>query len=69
MSIYPLSRFFIESLRADEAPMLGTGMSIAQNVSLLILLCAAALWFYILRQPKRTAFPRIQPAAESRARS
>jgi phosphatidylglycerol:prolipoprotein diacylglycerol transferase len=50
ISIYPVTRFFIEGLRTDEAEVAGTGMSIAQNVSLLLLLCAAGLWFYILRQ-------------------
>ena len=55
MSIYPVTRFLIEGLRSDEAPVLGA-MSIAQCVSLLILVCAAALWFYILRQPKALAF-------------
>ncbi len=46
MSIYPVTRFLIEGLRTDEGPVLGTGMSISQNVSLLMLICAAALWFY-----------------------
>jgi len=54
MSTYPVTRFFIESLRSDEAPIFGTGMSISQNVSLVLLVCAAALWFYILRQPRGT---------------
>lgn len=56
MSIYPVTRFLIEGLRTDEAAVLGTGMSIAQCVSILLLACAAALWAYILRQPKGTAF-------------
>ena len=51
MSIYPVTRFLIESLRSDEAAVLGTGMSISQNVSLVLLVCAAALWFYLCRQP------------------
>ena len=34
--------------------MLGTGLTISQNVSLLLLLCAAAVWFYVLRQPRGT---------------
>ncbi len=55
ISIYPVTRFMIETLRTDEAAIAGTGMSISQNVSLLILACAAGLWFYILRQPKRLA--------------
>lgn len=56
LTIYPVTRFFIESLRSDEAPILGTGLSIAQNVSIVLLLCAAALWYYVLRQPKGLAF-------------
>jgi phosphatidylglycerol:prolipoprotein diacylglycerol transferase len=52
ISIYPVTRFLVETLRTDEAAIAGTGMSISQNVSLLILACAAALWFYLLRQPK-----------------
>lgn len=55
MSTYPITRFYIEGLRSDEAPIFGTGMSISQNVSLVLLVCAVALWIYILRQPKRIA--------------
>lgn len=58
MSISPVARFLIEWLRSDEAHVLDTGMSISQNVSILLLICAAALWFYILRQPRGTAFAR-----------
>jgi len=58
MSIQPVTRFLIESLRSDEAAVLGTGMTISQNISLLFLICAAALWFYILRQARGTAFQR-----------
>ena len=62
MSIYPVTRFLIEGLRTDEAAVLGTGMSIGQCVSLLLLVCAAALWFYILRQPKAvTSFANTSP--------
>ncbi len=53
ISVYPITRFLIESLRCDEAAVFGTGMSIAQNVSIVLLIAAAALWFYILRQPLR----------------
>jgi len=56
ISIYPITRFFIESLRTDEAAVGGTGMSISQNVSLLLFACAAALWFHILRRPPQLAF-------------
>jgi phosphatidylglycerol---prolipoprotein diacylglyceryl transferase len=56
MSIAPVTRFLVECLRSDEAAVFGTGMSISQNVSLLLLVCAAALWFYVLRQPRGLAF-------------
>jgi phosphatidylglycerol---prolipoprotein diacylglyceryl transferase len=57
MSIYPVTRFLVESLRSDEAAVLGTGMTISQIVSLLLLISAAALWFYVLRQPRGTWCP------------
>ncbi|OHB69450.1 MAG: hypothetical protein A2V70_02825 [Planctomycetes bacterium RBG_13_63_9] len=56
LSIYPVARFLLEMIRTDESPVFHTGMSISQNASLLLLVCAAALWFYILRQPAGKAF-------------
>ncbi len=58
MSIYPITRFLIEFLRSDEAAVLNTRLSIGQCVSLLLLVCAAVVWFYVLHQPKGTAFSR-----------
>ncbi len=52
MTVYPTTRFLIESLRTDESAVFGTGLSIAQNISMLLLLFAVGLWIYILRQPK-----------------
>lgn len=60
MSIYPVTRFCIENLRTDEAAVSGTSLSIGQCVSLLILASAAALWIYLLRRPKGTAFHRVK---------
>jgi phosphatidylglycerol:prolipoprotein diacylglycerol transferase len=54
-SIYPVTRFLIEGLRSDEAPMFGTGLTISQLVSVMMLLVAAALWFCILRRPPAAA--------------
>ncbi|MCE5303063.1 MAG: prolipoprotein diacylglyceryl transferase [Planctomycetaceae bacterium] len=51
LSIYPVTRFVIEGLRSDEAPVFGTNLSIAQVVSLLLLACAVGLWIFILRRP------------------
>ena len=56
MTIYPLARFLEEMIRNDEASILRTGMTISQNVSLLILVCAVAMWIYVLRQPRGLAF-------------
>jgi phosphatidylglycerol---prolipoprotein diacylglyceryl transferase len=63
ISVYPITRFLVESLRCDEAAVLGTGMSISQNVSILLLIGAAALWFYILCQAKGTVLSRAEMAA------
>ena len=42
--------------RTDEPPILGTGMTVSQNVSLLLLLAAMGLWYYVLRQGTRKGF-------------
>ena len=49
LTIYPVTRFLLEIIRTDEADVFGTGMSISQNVSLLILAAVAAVWFFVLR--------------------
>ena len=64
MTVYPVARFILEIIRTDESSVFGTGLSISQNVSLLILLCAAALWIYILRQPRGIAFPPVERDGE-----
>jgi phosphatidylglycerol:prolipoprotein diacylglycerol transferase len=61
-TIYPVTRFLIEILRSDEAAIRGTGMSISQNISLLILVGAACLWYYLSKQPKGFAFGKNIPA-------
>ncbi|MFZ5831188.1 MAG: prolipoprotein diacylglyceryl transferase family protein [Planctomycetota bacterium] len=58
VTMHPVARFLLEMIRTDEANFLGTGLSISQSVSLLILLGAAALWAYILTRPRgRTWLP------------
>jgi len=51
LTIYPVTRFLIEMIRDDEPAIWITGMTISQNVSLLVLFGAAGLWAYLLRQP------------------
>jgi len=61
LSIYPVTRFLLEVIRTDEGAVFGTGMTISQNVSLLLLVVAAATWFYVLRKPPVRAFLRASP--------
>jgi hypothetical protein len=39
-------------IRIDEPPIFGTGLSISQNVSLVLLVGAIGLWSYLLRRPR-----------------
>lgn len=56
ITIYPVSRFLLEKIRVDETSFFGTGLSISQNVSLLLLALVAALWIYLWRQPAVRVF-------------
>jgi phosphatidylglycerol:prolipoprotein diacylglycerol transferase len=52
LTMYAATRFLIEEIRTDETSILGTGLTISQNVSILMAIAMAALWWYILRQPR-----------------
>jgi len=56
ISIYTVTRFLIEILRTDEAAIFGSGMSISQNISLVLLILVMGFWLYILRRPMGRAF-------------
>jgi phosphatidylglycerol:prolipoprotein diacylglycerol transferase len=62
LTIYPITRFLLEIIRTDEPSVFHTGMSISQNVSLILLACAVALWIAILLKPAGTAFPKYRAA-------
>lgn len=67
LSVYPIARFLLEMIRTDESPVFA-GLTISQNISLLLLVCGTGLWLYILRQPPGKAFAthaRAFSAAES----
>ncbi len=53
LTIYPIARFLLEIIRTDESAVFGTGLSISQNVSLLLLAAIAVLWYFVLRQTRR----------------
>ena len=63
LTLYPITRFLLEMIRADEPPV-WMGMTISQNVSLVLLFCAIALWINILLKPPGTALAtyRAEPA-------
>jgi prolipoprotein diacylglyceryltransferase len=52
VSIYPVTRFLLEVIRTDEAAMFGTGLSISQIVSVILLVSVVVIWILVLRQPK-----------------
>ncbi|MFM7183524.1 MAG: prolipoprotein diacylglyceryl transferase [Planctomycetota bacterium] len=54
LTLHPLSRILLESIRVDESPALGTPFSISQLVSVVLLLAASLLWWWIGRQPIRS---------------
>ncbi len=55
ITLYPISRFLMESIRTDEPKNL-LGMTISQNISLALLVLGIALWCYLLRQAPRVSF-------------
>jgi phosphatidylglycerol---prolipoprotein diacylglyceryl transferase len=57
LTIHPIMRFLLEVIRTDESSIFGTGLSISQNVSLLLLAFACGLWVYLWRQPRGSVLP------------
>jgi len=55
LTVYPIARFLLEMIRVDESAVFGTGLSISQNISILVLTGALGLWVYLLRQPPQRA--------------
>ncbi len=50
MVTYPVTRVLIEYLRSDELVFFA-GMTISQNISVLVLACGALFWFFLRRWP------------------
>jgi phosphatidylglycerol:prolipoprotein diacylglycerol transferase len=48
MIVYPLTRWPLEALRGDE-PALFAGMTLSQNISVVLLACGLAVWFGLRR--------------------
>jgi phosphatidylglycerol:prolipoprotein diacylglycerol transferase len=64
LMLHPISRFLLETIRVDEAPVWGTGLSISQNLSVGLFLVGLALWVAVGRKPRgNLAFPLPRPLA------
>ena len=57
LTLHPLSRFVLEIIRTDEGPVFGTGLSISQNISLVVLVVGVGLWIHAFRQPRGSVWP------------
>ena len=62
MVTYPVTRFFIETLRDDEGVFL-LGLTISQFISVVLFPCGVALWAYLAFQPKERYADRTIPIA------
>jgi phosphatidylglycerol:prolipoprotein diacylglycerol transferase len=51
MVTYPITRFLIECLRDDERPFFA-GMTISQNISVVLLAAGLLTWSYLIRLPR-----------------
>lgn len=63
LTFYPITRFLLEIIRTDEPAVFGTGLSISQNVSIVLLFCAIAVWISVLLKPAGTTYPKYESAA------
>jgi phosphatidylglycerol:prolipoprotein diacylglycerol transferase len=68
LTIHPITRFLLEVIRTDEPAVFGTGLSISQNISVLLLACAALLWWYISRRPRGVTWPLVSDTAAASVR-
>ena len=60
LMIHPISRFLLETVRVDEAPVWGTGLSISQNLSVALFLVGLILWVSVGRRHHSfRAFPSL----------
>ena len=57
LTTYAISRFLLEIIRSDETSFQGTGLTISQNVSLVIFFSAIGFLIYLQSQPKQTLLP------------
>jgi phosphatidylglycerol:prolipoprotein diacylglycerol transferase len=59
---YPITRFAIESLRADELGQFNTSLTISQWVSILTFVVGVIFTIWLSRRPRLAPPPRVSPA-------
>jgi len=63
ITIYPVMRILEESIRTDEPLVARTGMTISQNISVLLMVAAITLWIFVIRSPRLKYFQSPQISA------
>jgi phosphatidylglycerol:prolipoprotein diacylglycerol transferase len=66
MVTYPISRFLIEYLRNDEGAFFA-GLTISQNISVVLFLCGLLYWAWLLRLPETRYQAQAAKAGRSHA--
>jgi prolipoprotein diacylglyceryltransferase len=64
ITVYPPARFLLEVIRTDEGSFAGTGLTISQNMSLVLSLLAIGFWVYLWRR-KTDRLPKKAESAAS----
>ncbi|MGI6400868.1 MAG: prolipoprotein diacylglyceryl transferase family protein [Thermoguttaceae bacterium] len=62
--LYPINRFFLELIRTDEGSFHGTGLTIAQCISVGVILFGAALLLWAYARPPKMALENFFPAED-----
>lgn len=55
ITIHPISRFLLESVRMDEPGQFGSALTISQWISIALLIAACGFWLYLERRPRKFA--------------
>ncbi|MFC1759736.1 prolipoprotein diacylglyceryl transferase family protein, partial [Planctomycetota bacterium] len=57
LTTYAITRFILELIRKDEGSFYSTGLTISQNVSIIMMILLTILWLVVMFRPKANAFP------------
>ena len=62
--LYSVNRFGLELIRTDEASFMGTGLSVSQCVSLLVIIVGVGVLIHLARHPVPRAYETWSPPTE-----